>query len=72
MFLKLCKTVTEGYDSFFANFFLILLQLSVTNLIIVPKVFAVVKVPGRCVANHLSIIRLHQHGLIPELLGHLL
>ena len=35
-----------------------------------PKVLAVVKVPGRSVADHLSALRFHQHRLIPELLRH--
>lgn len=40
------------------------------HLLILPEVFAVVKVPGRRVAHHFSTWGLNQHGFIPELLGH--
>lgn len=35
-----------------------------------PEVHSVVKVPGRGVTHHLLPIRLHQHGLVPELRWH--
>lgn len=35
-----------------------------------PEIFAVVKVPSRCVTHHLSTLWLNQHGSLPKLIWH--
>lgn len=52
------------------NYHLFSLACFYSNSCVLPEVFSVVKVPCGGMTHHLTIVRLHQHGLAPKQLRH--